>query len=219
MWKAMRKAMKVSGDNMVEWLARVGAIAGLLTLIFAIVNMLLAQTRPSGQQSGAAAKILRTPYLVLATLLFLFLAYVFWKPLPMQLPEVVQLGLTLLGAILLFPSLGIYVWGLLTLGRNFNASSGFGVRLQQAHQLVTDGPFAYLRHPMYLAVILAGWGGLLMYRTWTMLGCAIMMLGLIYRGQAEEKSLAQAFGAEWEAYRRSVPGWILRWKPKIKERK
>jgi protein-S-isoprenylcysteine O-methyltransferase Ste14 len=212
----MRKVMMISGDNMVEWLEWLGGIAGLLTLILAIVNMLLAQKRPSGQQSGSAAKILRTPYLVLATLAFLLLAYVFWKPLPWQLPEEVQLGLTLLGAILLFPSLGIYVWGWWTLGPNYNASSGFGVRLQQAHQLIADGPFAYLRHPMYLAVILAGWGGLFMYRTWTMLGFAVMMLGLIYRGQAEEKALAQAFGTEWEAYRRRVPGWMPRWKPRGK---
>jgi protein-S-isoprenylcysteine O-methyltransferase Ste14 len=115
----------------------------------------------------------------------------------------------LVGGVIFFASLILYVWGLRTLGSNFNASSGFGVRLHQEHQLITQGPYAYIRHPMYLAVILACWGGLLHYHTWTMLLFAVMMLGLLYRARKEEEALAQAFGPEWEVYKRHVPGWIL----------
>jgi protein-S-isoprenylcysteine O-methyltransferase Ste14 len=82
--------------------------------------------------------------------------------------------------------------------------------LHQGHQLVTKGPYAYIRHPMYLAVILACWGGLLLYQTWIMLVFALMMFGVVYRGYKEEEALAQYFGIQWEFYRRSVPGWIPR---------
>ncbi len=187
-----------------------GALAGLGTLGYAIANMLLAQKRPTGLQTGAAGKVLRTPYLVVATIAFVALSAVIWRPLPFQLSSSLELAVMVLGLLILIPSLGLYVWGLRSLGRNFNASSGFGVRLNQAHQLITTGPFACLRHPMYLGVILAGWGGLLLYRTWTMLVFAIMMLGLIYRGRKEEEALAQAFGSEWEEYHHSVPGWLPR---------
>ncbi len=187
-----------------------GAITGLGTLAFAIFNMLLAQRRPTGQQTGAASKVLRTPYLVIATLLFIVLGYVIWIPLPLHLPQAVQLNLSILGVIILLPSLALYIWGLRSLGRNFNASSGFGVRLNEAHQLVTHGPFAFMRHPMYLAAILASWGGLLLYHTWSMLGLAMILFGLIYRGHKEEAALAQAFGQEWETYKQAVPGWLPR---------
>jgi protein-S-isoprenylcysteine O-methyltransferase Ste14 len=61
---------------------------------------------------------------------------------------------------------------------------------------------------MYLAVILAGWGGLLLYRTWTMLLFAVIMLGLVYRARKEEQALAETFGVEWKVYTHHVPGWI-----------
>ena len=170
--------------------------------------MLMAQKRPTGQETGSARKVLRTPYLVIATASFLVLAYVLWVPLPLHLPDPWQLALSAVGGITLLPSLALYVWGLHSLGMSFNASSGFGVRLNQAHQLVTNGPYAFMRHPMYLAVILACWGGLLLYRTWTMLVFAVMMFGLIFRGRNEEEARAQAFGAEWQTYQRSIPGWL-----------
>lgn len=195
-----------------RWL---GGILGLGTLACAIINLLIAQSHPIGQQTGAAKQVLRTPYLIIATLLFLFLAYALWLPLPIQLSREVKLAFLVTGTVIMLPSLGLYIWGFLTLGRNFNASSGFGVRLRQGHQLITNGPYAYLRHPMYLAVILACWGGLLLYRTWTMAIFAFMMFGLFYRGLKEEEALAQAFGSEWEVYKSKVPGWLPRLKRKI----
>lgn len=190
-----------------QWL---GAIAGLGTLTYAIYNLLLAQARPTGRTTGSATQVLRTPYLVAATILFIALGYVLWKPLPVQISWQARLMCLLVGALIFFTSLAIYIWGLQTLGMNFNASSGFGVRLHIAHKLVRHGPYAYIRHPMYLAVILAGWGGLLLYFTWTMLGFVVIMLGLIYRAYKEEIALAEEFGSEWKEYKHQVPGWILK---------
>lgn len=200
------------------YLQRLGGAASLATLAYSITNMLAAQKRPSGQHTGAAEKVLRTPYLVTATLVFIALGILLWKPLPIWVAAGLQFSLSIAGVLILLISLAVYIWGLRTLGKNFNASSGFGVRLMQTHQLVTAGPFRYLRHPMYVAVILAGWGGLLLYHTWSTLVFAVMMLGLIYRGQTEEKALAQAFGAEWEAYKRKVPGWIPQLKPGVDDK-
>jgi protein-S-isoprenylcysteine O-methyltransferase Ste14 len=190
-----------------QWLC---GIAGLGTLAYAIYNTLLAQIRPTGHQTGAARQVLRTRYLVIATLVFLFFGYILWRPIPLQLPWLLQLTISILGAGVFLFSLVLYLWGLRTLGENFNVSSGLGVRLHQAHQLVTQGPYAYIRHPMYLAVILACWSGLFLYRTWTMLVLAVIMLGLIVRAHKEEQALAQVFGRQWELYKKHVPGWFPR---------
>jgi protein-S-isoprenylcysteine O-methyltransferase Ste14 len=184
------------------------AIAGLGTLAYAIYNMLLAQSRPSGFQSGSARKVLRRRYLLVATLVFLFVEFILWKPIPIRLPLGLQLVVSILGAMIFFASLALYLWGLRTLGENFNASSGFAVRLNQAHRLVTSGPYAYIRHPMYMAVILVGWGGLALFRTWAMLVFALIMFGLIVRARREEDTLARVFGRQWDVYKRHVPGWI-----------
>lgn len=194
-------------ETFIKWL---GAFAGLGTLAYALYNMLLAQTRSSGMTSGSAKRVLRTPNLVIATVIFLVVGVILWKPLPLQLPWQLRLITLILGATIYFASLALYLWGLHTLGVNFNASSGFGVRLHEGHRLIVHGPYNYIRHPMYVAVILVGWGGLLLYMTWTMLGFAIIMFGLIYRAKKEDQVLAQEFGSDWEEYRNRVPGGIPR---------
>lgn len=164
--------------------------------------------RPIGYQSGFAVRWLRLPVFLLATLLFITLGYLLWNPLPLILSSLVRLALDLAGALIYFPALALYLWGLATLGEMFTASSGFGVRLPQSQRLVIVGPYAIVRHPMYLAVILAGIGGLLLYRTWAMLIFAPLMLGLVKRAQREEQALADLLGEEWLAYTRQVPAWL-----------
>lgn len=192
------------------YLKFLGGIAGITSLLYAIYQMLRADRRPRGLETGSARHLLRTPYLAVASVLFCGLAWLLWMPLPLELSWGWKFCLLLLGAGLFFPSLLLYLWGMQTLGANFNASSGFGVRLQQGHKLVTTGPYRYIRHPMYLGVILACWGGLLMYLTWTMLVFALMMFGLFYRANKEEEALRIGFGETWEAYRQRVPGWLPR---------
>jgi protein-S-isoprenylcysteine O-methyltransferase Ste14 len=92
----------------------------------------------------------------------------------------------------------------------YNVSSSMGAQLYADHWLVTHGPFALVRHPMYLGIILASLGGLLIYRTWTLLFTTVGFLGLALRARREEQALAAEFGEQWEEYCRRVPGWIPR---------
>lgn len=196
--------------NFELWLGRCGGTAGLATLAVAVWHMLRSVSRPAGRQTGPGARFLRAPILALATLLFAAAMAWLWRPLPLNLPAVVQWACLVLGVLIYFPSLGLYLWGLRTLGTMFGPSTGFGVRLQAGHRLITSGPYARVRHPMYLAVIMVGIGGLLLYRTWAMLLFAVAMFGLTVRAHREEKTLAAEFGAAWEVYCRRVPAWLPR---------
>src|SRR4030042_1121865 len=128
--------------NIVDWIELVlrwlATLGGAGTLAFAIINMLKAQRRPSGVVTGAATKVLRTSHLVIATLLFIAVGYILWKPLPINLSWQLRLAFILVGGVLFFAGLFVYRWGLRTLGANFNAASGFGVRLHQAHTKTTS---------------------------------------------------------------------------------
>jgi protein-S-isoprenylcysteine O-methyltransferase Ste14 len=82
----------------------------------------------------------------------------------------------------------------------------FSVR-PEARQLVTTGFYAKLRHPIYafgtmafLLVLLAmyGWQALVIW--------AILIPVQVLRARREERVLAEAFGAEYEMYRRST--WL-----------
>jgi protein-S-isoprenylcysteine O-methyltransferase Ste14 len=188
-----------------RWLC---AIAGLGTLFYAIYRMILAQGQPGGHHTGAAHQVLRRRYIAAASLVFFALGVFLWKPIDLYLPWGLSLIVSILGSLVFLLGLGLYLWGLFTLGQSFNASSGFGVRLQRSHQLVTRGPYAYIRHPMYAGVIAAMWGGLLLYRTWTMLLFAVMMFGLVVRADREDQALGEVFGRQYELYRRHIPAWM-----------
>lgn len=73
---------------------------------------------------------------------------------------------------------------------------------------MTSGPFAYVRHPMYLGLVLASLGTLAMYRTWTTLLFVAQTPILIVRARQEDRLLALAFDDDWVRYAVRVPAWL-----------
>ncbi|MBI3830170.1 MAG: isoprenylcysteine carboxylmethyltransferase family protein [Planctomycetes bacterium] len=84
-----------------------------------------------------------------------------------------------------------------TLGRFFSVNLEF----QKEHALVTGGPYAYVRHPMYAAFVLFFSSSSLVAANALV---AFFALGLVayilLRLPAEERMLRDRFGAEFEAY-------------------
>ena len=75
-------------------------------------------------------------------------------------------------------------------------------------ELITGGPYAIVKHPLYTAVALLviPWIGFLV-NTWlgAVIGIALYVGSRIYEPE-EEARMSETFGVRWEAYRRSV--WI-----------
>ena len=94
-------------------------------------------------------------------------------------------------------------WARLTMGRLW---SGMISRLQD-HRIVDNGPFAIVRHPIYTAIIAAGF--LLAAEQGTAEGLAgafCLLLGFWLKARVEENFLRRELGAEpYDAYRRRVP--------------
>lgn len=78
------------------------------------------------------------------------------------------------------------------------------VQLKENHQLLTSGPFRYLRHPMYSSVLACVVGGFFLTANWAyfLIQAVIFAILIIVRVPPEERMLLDRFQAEFEAYRR-----------------
>lgn len=131
-----------------------------------------------------------------------------WRPIPIKVSVRILFGFTILGAIFYFSGVGLYLWGLMTMRSQFAVSSMFGAELYREHKLVTNGPFAIIRHPLYMGVFLSAIGALFVFKTWSMVVFMPLSLVVIGRAEREEKLLEQEFEEEWKAYIAKVPKWF-----------
>jgi protein-S-isoprenylcysteine O-methyltransferase Ste14 len=82
-------------------------------------------------------------------------------------------------------------------------------------QLVVRGLYRYVRNPMYLAVLAVITGQALLLSRPVLLGYAAVV-GAVFAAFVygyEQPTLARRYGAQYEAYRRAVPGWWPRLRP------
>ncbi len=72
--------------------------------------------------------------------------------------------------------------------------------LREGHELVTTGPYAFVRHPIYTGILLAVIGTTLVRGIpWIVLSAAIFAY-FIYAATIEERSMIGQFPKEYPAY-------------------
>ncbi len=112
------------------------------------------------------------------------------------------------GAVMLASGFTLRVWSVRTLGRFFK----FRVVVQEGHEVVESGPYAWVRHPSYTGMVLCAAGLGLMLGSWLSLALAALptLIGFTIRLLAEERVLAAELGDPYRDYmartRRLVPG-------------
>ena len=82
-------------------------------------------------------------------------------------------------------------------------------------RLVVGGIYRHVRNPMYVAVLSIILGQALLFSSWAVFGYGIVAAAAMvsFVRLYEEPTLARRYGAEYEAYRRAVPGWLPRLTP------
>jgi protein-S-isoprenylcysteine O-methyltransferase Ste14 len=100
------------------------------------------------------------------------------------------------------------VWARRTLGREWSITA----RVLEGHRLVTSGPYAIVRHPIY-AAMLGLWIATALALSWP-IGAAVgfvpMLWGTLIRTTSEDALLRASFGETFEAWARRVPALVPR---------
>lgn len=82
-------------------------------------------------------------------------------------------------------------------------------KAQKSHTVAIAGPYAYVRHPQYVAFILIMFGFLLQWPTIiTLVMFPVLVVVYARLARSEERDSVAEFGAAYEEYRRHVPAFI-----------
>ena len=93
-------------------------------------------------------------------------------------------------------------WARIHLGQLWSSS----VTRKAHHHVVDTGPYAIVRHPIYTGLLLAIISTLLARGTVrTLVGSAIIAVGIYIKARVEEEFLVQQLGEPYVAYARRVP--------------
>jgi protein-S-isoprenylcysteine O-methyltransferase Ste14 len=106
-------------------------------------------------------------------------------------------GLRWMGFVLGILSVAFMTWTQLTLDTQWSAQ----LQLRKDHHLITTGPYARIRHPLYASTF--GWGVALSLLTanWIFVAVSVLAIaGLIVRTPKEEQMMIDAFGDEYKVY-------------------
>ena len=101
------------------------------------------------------------------------------------------------GAALGVVSLAVYAWSRATLGKEWSSH----LQMREKHHLVTTGPYAWIRHPIYLALMgfLTGIA-LVTANCFIIAFLVVSVVDLALRIPKEEQMMIEEFGDEYKAY-------------------
>lgn len=104
-------------------------------------------------------------------------------------------GLTLFAA-----GLALAVWARVYIGRNW----GTPMSRKADPELVTSGPYRWIRHPIYSGILLAMIGTAVALRPFWLVPAAILGGYFVYSATREERYMAERFPDAYPDYRRST---------------
>jgi len=189
-------------ETVMNWIV----IAGTVALSVVVVSWLAAYRAPQAAPTDSSKWFALPAWAQIGVglgviVLFVYLGYLLWIPLPLNLSPAISTLLRAVGLAVFLGGLFLVLWARWALGAMYGVSTSSAAQLRAQHRLIQHGPYAFVRHPMYLGYWLVLTGITLTYLTWTPLLFLLMCLAAFYRrARREEAALAAAFGAEWQAY-------------------
>ena len=140
---------------------------------------------------------------ILALVLYIFrtghggvFTYLFSNQLSALLPA--SLLVSMLGVILCAAGVSFAVWARVHLGMIW----GMPMSLREKPELVTSGPYQFVRHPIYSGFLIAMFGTALVDGMIWFLAFIIMGIYFIYSATREEKMMAEQFPDKYPEYKK-----------------
>jgi protein-S-isoprenylcysteine O-methyltransferase Ste14 len=109
-------------------------------------------------------------------------------------------GVLFAGFIIFLSGLSLAIWARVYLGRNW----GMPMTQKQNAELVTTGPYQYIRHPIYSGILVAMLGAAIASSLFWLTIFAITAVYFIYSATVEEKLMMKLFPKVYPTYKRKT---------------
>jgi protein-S-isoprenylcysteine O-methyltransferase Ste14 len=115
----------------------------------------------------------------------------------------------LIGLVPLLPGVGLYLW---CAGAFTFVGKGTPAPIDAPKVLVIQGPYQWVRNPMYIAVLSVVIGEAILFHSLLLVEYALLvwLVVHVFVVFVEEPSLRRQFGASYETYLRTVARWLPR---------
>ncbi|HEY1937338.1 MAG TPA: isoprenylcysteine carboxylmethyltransferase family protein [Candidatus Angelobacter sp.] len=198
---------------------RASEITNYLWVVLAIIwliGAITAKRTERGQSSGS-----RVTHLIPEVLAFFLL---FARDPERHWPHWLHRGfipeqsaaLTWTGLALTAIGIAFAIWARLWIGSNWSGR----ITIKQDHQLIQNGPYAIVRHPIYSGVLLGFLGTALIHgELGGLLGLAFAIFGWSLKLHQEEAFMVQQFGSVYMDYKQRVKALVPLWskRPRVDE--
>jgi protein-S-isoprenylcysteine O-methyltransferase Ste14 len=105
-----------------------------------------------------------------------------------------------LGLAIFVLGLALAVWARVYLGRNW----GMPMSQRADPELVTTGPYARIRHPIYSGIVLGMVGTAIAVSPYWLIAAAILGAYFLFSAVVEERTMAKLFPAAYPPYKRAT---------------
>jgi protein-S-isoprenylcysteine O-methyltransferase Ste14 len=110
-----------------------------------------------------------------------------------------------LGAALTFAGIAFAIWARVWIAGNWSSD----VTLKRGHELIVDGPYAFVRHPIYTGILVALAGTALAVGEWRGVLAVAIAAGAFWRKfTIEEAVMRRQFGHAYARYAERTPALI-----------
>jgi protein-S-isoprenylcysteine O-methyltransferase Ste14 len=148
--------------------------------------------------AAGAKRSVKTNRVLAPRLVFVAIAFLLLRAFDAPTLHLTTPMLGVVGAALLLAGLGFAVWARIYLGRNW----GMPMTQRAEPELVTSGPYAHVRHPIYSGLLLATTGTALATNVFWLVGVGVLSAYFIYSATVEERDLTSAFPTTYPSYRK-----------------
>jgi protein-S-isoprenylcysteine O-methyltransferase Ste14 len=114
--------------------------------------------------------------------------------------EVHSLVLEVIGVVVFAIGIALAIWARIHLGRNW----GMPTSQKADPELVTSGPYRYVRHPIYTGILVGVLGTALATNLIGLIVVGVLGAYFYYSASVEEKNLTATFPTAYPAYRDST---------------